>query len=157
MNRSLLEAFRAAGSGLAHALRTQRNLRLHLGIGAVVAALAWWLDADGAQVALLTVAIALVVTSELFNTSIEVLTDAAVPNRNAADEGPPYGKIVKDIAAGAVAIAAGAAAAIGVVVLGPSILERLGVLDTAWIRGITLGAMVVAGVLGASWRWVTDR
>ncbi|MDR5683696.1 MAG: diacylglycerol kinase [Armatimonadota bacterium] len=152
MNRGLADAFRAAGDGLAHALRTQRNLRLQLGIGAAVAAMAWWLEADATQVALLLLAIALVVTSELLNTSIEVLTDATAPRASASDASQAPGKVVKDVAAGAVVVAAGAAAAVGVVVLGPGVLSRIGVTDTAWLRGLVLAAAVVAGLVGAAWR-----
>jgi diacylglycerol kinase len=139
---------------LGHALRTQRNLRWQLGIGAAVVALAWWLDADNTQVALLILAIALVVTSEILNTSIEVLTDAGAARRSPPDGGSPPVRIVKDVAAAAVVVAAGGAIAIGVTVLGPPLLARIGVEETVWVRGLILGAVVVAGFVGAAWRWL---
>lgn len=151
MNRNLREAFRAAGAGLVHALNTQRNLRLQCGVAATVVSLAWWLNADGTQIALLILAIGLVVTSEILNTSVEVL---AAPTRNAHERRSPPARIAKDLGAAAVVVAAGVAAAVGIAILGPLLLERIGVAETAWVRAATVASVVAAGAVGAAWRWV---
>jgi undecaprenol kinase/diacylglycerol kinase (ATP) len=117
-----------------------------------VAALAWWLDADGTQIALLILAIGLVVTSEIINTSVEVL--AAAPTSDAPERSPPPTRIAKDLGAAAVVVAAGVAAAVGIIILGPLLLDRIGVTETAWIRAVTVASVVAAGAVGAAWRWV---
>ena len=57
--------------------------------------------------------------AESFNTSLERLADASVPEQHSLV------REAKDAAAGAVLVAALGAAAIGVLVLGPPLLARL--------------------------------
>jgi diacylglycerol kinase (ATP) len=64
-------------------------------------------------------AIALVWVAEAFNSALEALADAVHPNRD-----PRVGRS-KDLAAGAVLVAAIASAVIGALVFGPRLVARL--------------------------------
>ncbi len=145
MNRTLREAFRAAGSGLLEALRTQRNLRVQcaMGSGVLLAGLA--LRIPAAELALLALACGLVLACELANTSVEWLVDAILPWPSEA------ARRVKDAAAAAVVAAAAIAALVGVLVLGPPLLRRIGV-RAEWVAptAVTLAALAMAGA--AAWR-----
>ncbi len=116
----MVQTFRHALTGLAHAVRTQRNARIHLAVTVVVIGVGVWLQLDLREWALLTLAAGLVWVSELLNTALEVLVDLASPDPH------PLARVAKDISAAAVLIAALAAALVGLLTLGPHLLDRLG-------------------------------
>lgn len=109
--RAIRESFRCAWFGFRYALRTQRNLRLHLGIAVSVLAGAAWLRLPAPTVALLVLTIAMVVALELVNTALEALVDLASPEYH------PLARVSKDVAAAAVLVAALASVLIGVLVV----------------------------------------
>lgn len=119
-NRTLGESFRCAFAGLDHAVRTQRNLRLHLLAAVVVLGLAVWLRLPAAAAALLLLAVAVVVLAEVFNTALETVIDLVSPDFH------PLARLTKNLAAAAVVLAALFAAGVGLLVLGPALLSRLG-------------------------------
>lgn len=100
----------AAWSGLRRAWREQRNLRIEAVLGAAAVTVALLLG-TGLVPVLLTCALVLV--AELFNTAVEGLADIVEPRRD------PRVARVKDVAAGAVLLAAATAALTGLIVLGP--------------------------------------
>lgn len=99
-SRSLLWSFNYAIEGIVYALRTQRNMRIHVGLaaGALIAALFFRIGRF--EFLSLLFAIAFVLITELVNTAIEATVDVAT------DTLDPTAKIAKDVAAGAVFIAA---------------------------------------------------
>jgi diacylglycerol kinase len=70
--------------------------------------------------ALVVVAIALVLVAELFNSALEAVVDLASPDDH------PLAKQAKDIAAGAVLVAAAAAVAIGLLLAGWALARAAG-------------------------------
>ena len=118
-SRNLLESFRFAFCGLWYALRTQRNTRIHLVIAAAVIALGLWLDLSYVQWAVVTLTIGFVLVSEMLNTVAETLVDLISPGYH------PLAKVVKDVTAGAVLLAAIISVSVGLLVLGPPLWERL--------------------------------
>lgn len=120
MKSSLVRSFRYAFSGLAYLLRSQNNARIHAGISALVLAAGLWLNLSGLQWALIALAAGLVWTAEAFNTAVEGLVDLASPQIN------PTARIVKDLAAASVLLSAAMAALVGLLVLGPPLLQRVG-------------------------------
>lgn len=94
-------------------------MRFHGYAGIAVIAVAGWLGLAPLEWALVLFAIALVIVAELVNTAIERTVDLASPQRQ---EGA---RIAKDTAAGAVAIAALAAVAIGMLAIGPKLWLQL--------------------------------
>ncbi len=112
-------SFRFAGQGIAHAWRVTHNFRIHLAVSAVVVGLAAWLRLGRLEWALLVGCIGAVSALEVLNTAVEELVDLVHPGRD-----PRAGR-VKDLAAGAVLVAAVAAALVGLLVLGPPLWARL--------------------------------
>jgi diacylglycerol kinase len=119
--QGLPDSFAAAWAGLAHAARTQRNMRIHIGLAVAVAAAAWVCSVSRWEASVLTIAVALVLVMELLNTSLEAAIDLCSPQRH------PLARIAKDSAAAAVLVAAGASVIVGLVVFVPHLLALLGV------------------------------
>lgn len=98
--RALLRSFQHALDGLAHALVTQRNMRLHFVAAFVVVILCALLQVDAFEILSVLSSITLVIALELVNTSIEHVVDLLTQEyRRAA-------KIAKDVAAAAVFVSA---------------------------------------------------
>jgi diacylglycerol kinase (ATP) len=115
---SLLESFNVAFEGIIHVLRTQRNMRLHFLIAAGVLVAALSFDVSRLELVVLLLAIAFVLIAEMVNTAIEAAVDVS---STAFD---PMAKLAKDIAAGAVLIAAINAVAVGYLVFSGQVGER---------------------------------
>ena len=115
---SLFESFNHAAEGVVHALRTQRNLWVHFTIAAAVLVAAIGFGASKLELAVLLLAITFVLVAELVNTAVEAAVDVA---STAFD---PMAKLAKDIAAGAVLVAALNAVAVGYLVFSGEVAER---------------------------------
>ncbi len=115
----IVKSFGFAFAGLWYLLRTQRNARIHIAVGAAACGLAAWLGVTRAEWAILIFTIALVIILEGLNTAIEAAVDLASPNIH------PLAKAAKDLAAGMVLVAAIASAAVGLLILGPGLWNRL--------------------------------
>jgi len=109
---------RHAFDGIAHAWRTQRNLRIQVALGAIAAIVFVALRIAALGFAILALSIALVLAMEILNTSIEALVDLVSPERH------PLAKAAKDAAAGAVLVAAGGAAVVGAFLLWAALQAR---------------------------------
>jgi diacylglycerol kinase (ATP) len=103
----VLQSFNYAFEGVIHALRTQRNMRIHFAIAAGVLVLAFIYDVTRLELIALMIAIAFVLIAEMVNTAVEATIDLSTPSFD------PLAKIAKDLAAGAVLIAAVNAVAVG--------------------------------------------
>lgn len=117
--RSRLASFAHAFAGLAHVVRTQRNAWIHACASLAVIALAAWLHLGTIEWGLLVLAMGLVWMAEFINSALEATVDLASPQAH------PLARVGKDVGAAAVLIAALAAAAIGLLVLGPPLAARL--------------------------------
>jgi len=117
---SLLESFNFAFEGLIQVFRTQRNMRIHFlaAFAVLVAAIA--LGVTKLELIALLLAIAFVLIAEMINTAIEGAIEVST---TAFD---PNAKIAKDIAAGAVLIAAVNAIAVGYLVFADRIRDPSG-------------------------------
>lgn len=113
-------SFKYAGEGVWHAMQTQRNFRVHLFAAVTVVALGQWLGLPPTSWAILIVTIGSVLWAELMNTAAETLVDLVSPDYH------PLAKQVKDLAAGAVLVMAIAAVIVGLMLLGPPLLRRIG-------------------------------
>lgn len=117
---SRLHSFRHAFAGWWYVIRTQRNAWIHMLATAIVFILAGWTGVDIQDWAILLLAIGLVWTAEFVNSSLEAIVDLASP------EVHPLAKVGKDVGAASVLIAALVSALIGILILGPPLLSRLG-------------------------------
>jgi diacylglycerol kinase (ATP) len=115
---SLLQSFNFATEGVIHALRTQRNLWIHFGIAVAVLVAALAFGVSRIELMLLLIAITFVLVAELVNTAIEAAVDVASTSFD------PMAKLAKDIAAGAVLIAALNAVAVGYFVFSGAVAAR---------------------------------
>src|SRR5215204_5025670 len=108
-----LRSVRYAVRGIGVMVRSQHNAWLHAAATVAVVALGLGLGVSAADWCWLVLAMMAVWTAEALNTAFEFLTDVASPTFH-----PVAGK-AKDVAAGAVLIAAAGSAVIGLLVLGP--------------------------------------
>ena len=151
---SLFHSFNHAAEGVVHALRTQRNLWIHFAIAAAVLVAAAGFGASKLELAILLLAITFVLVAELVNTAVEAAVDVA---STAFD---PMAKLAKDIAAGAVLVAALNAVAVGYLVFSGRVAERssefLGRLRDAPAE-LTLVSLAVTVILVIGLKAVTGR
>ena len=110
---------RNALAGLAVLTRTQKNARIHAGATVVVIGLCSVLPLSVSEWIWIGLAVGLVWMAEALNTAIELLADATVP------EWHPLIGSAKDVAAGAVLVAALTAAFIGTLVMGPHLFRLI--------------------------------
>lgn len=99
-SKSLIESFNFAVSGIIHALKEERNMKVHFTVALLVLTLSLFFNFTRIELLLLFFAIVLVIITEMFNTAIETTIDLIT------NEFHPLARIVKDMAAGAVLIAA---------------------------------------------------
>jgi diacylglycerol kinase len=116
---SRAHAFGHAFRGWWYVLRTQHNVWIHAIASTLAILLAWWLNLSTRDWAVLLLTIALVWTAEFINTALEAVVDLASPQQH------PLAKIGKDVGAAAVLIAALTSILIGILILGPPLLEKL--------------------------------
>ncbi len=114
-----LESFQYALAGIWYTIKTQRNAQIHLAIAAAICMLGFVLNLGLVEWAVLALTTGFVISTEMFNTAAETAMDYATSDFN------PQVKVVKDVAAGAVLVAAITAVVVGILVLGPPLLLRL--------------------------------
>lgn len=108
--RSLLHSFNWAFEGIVYVLRHERNMRIHFGLAVLVLLAALFFSLTRLEIIALLVAISFVLIAEMLNTAIEQIMDMVT------DEHDPRAKIAKDVAAGAVLVAATNAVAVAYLV-----------------------------------------
>ncbi len=111
--RRFLLSFAYAAQGIAYVWRTQRNARVHVVIAAAVVLAGWCVRIQATEWAVIPVTMGLVFSAEMFNTVIEMAVDLLTQRQH------PMAKAAKDVAAGAVLVAAIAAVAVGSIIFGP--------------------------------------
>jgi diacylglycerol kinase (ATP) len=113
--RSFIHAF----AGWWYVIHTQKNAWVHA-IGTVlVLSIAAWLSLPAWQFAILILTICVVWTSEFINSALEAVVDLASPYKH------PLAKVGKDVGAAAVLIAALSSILVGILLLGPPLLEKI--------------------------------
>jgi diacylglycerol kinase len=111
--RARLKSFVYAWRGVVLLVATQGNARIHLAATAVVVALGLFFRISPLEWCALSLAVGLVLVAEGLNTAIEQLSDRVTRERDER-----IGR-AKDLGAGAVLLAAMAAAVVGGCVFGP--------------------------------------
>lgn len=113
MPKKFIKSFSYARAGAEHAIRTQRNIWIHLGVAVVVIGGALYFRLAAVELALLVLTIATVIVAEMFNTALEIIVDHLSPEiREEAG-------IIKNVAAGAVLLAAFGAIVVGCLIFWP--------------------------------------
>ncbi|MEF9934280.1 MAG: diacylglycerol kinase [Clostridium sp.] len=105
--KKTVDSFNYAIEGIIYAVRTQRNMKIHLIAASLILVFSLFFDFSKVEMLILFLTITLVVVLELINTAIEAAIDVT------ANYYHPLAKIAKNVAAGAVLISAINAMAIG--------------------------------------------
>jgi len=106
-----IDSVNCAIEGILYTVRTQKHMRYHFLAALVILIAALLLRVSPVEFMLLALAISFVLFAELLNTAIEVVVDMISP------EFHPLAKAAKDVAAGAVLVAAFGTMIIGYLVL----------------------------------------
>lgn len=106
-NDNFFEAWGNAINGIIYSATTQRNIRIQLVLAVIVMVLSLFYGLNTAEFLCLLFAVFMVIFAELINTAIETVVDLFV------DVYHPKAKISKDVAAGAVVLAACNALVVG--------------------------------------------
>jgi diacylglycerol kinase (ATP) len=115
---TILDSFNFAFEGIIHVLRTQRNLRIHFAVAVAVLIVALIVDVTKMELISLLISVTFVLIAEMLNTAVEAAIDIATTSFD------PMAKLAKDIAAGAVLIAAINAIAVGYIVFSGKVADR---------------------------------
>jgi diacylglycerol kinase (ATP) len=150
-NRSILWSFNYAISGVVYAMRTQRNMRIHVAAAVATLVSALVLQVETMGLVAIVFAVSLVFVTELVNTALEAAVDVATTTYD------PLAKVAKDVAAGAVLVAATNALVVAYLVLfepvtrvaqnGLVIVEAAPATLTVIALGLTLLGVIVLKAL----------
>jgi diacylglycerol kinase (ATP) len=147
-HRTIFDSVNNAFEGIVHALRTQRNLRIHFVVAIAVIVLALVVSVSRLELIALLISITFVLIAEMINTAIEGAIDVATTSFD------PMAKLAKDVAAGAVLIATVNAIAVGFLIFSTRISDRSSRLldrlrDGPALLTIVAIVITIAGVIGA--------
>lgn len=116
-NKTLKDSFLHAYEGIVYAMMKERNMHIHITMALLVIVFGIILELSYVEWLISLILIALVISLELINTSIEAVVDLVTTNDSA------LAKIAKDSAAGAVLFTSIIAAFIGLVIFLPKVIN----------------------------------
>ncbi|MGY0692887.1 diacylglycerol kinase family protein [Virgibacillus sp. FSP13] len=106
---------RYAWNGFVEILKTERNFQIHTVAAIIVIGVSFLLQLPAVEWAMILFSIGIVFVAEMMNTAIERMVDYVKPDIH------PVAKVIKDIAAGAVLVAALMAMIIGIIIFLPKL------------------------------------
>ena len=112
-NKKLINSFKYAFKGIVSALLSERNMKIHVNIMALVIIFGLILNISVGEWFVCIICFAIVLSAEMFNTAFEQMVDIAMPEKD------PRAKFVKDVAAGGVLVMAIASLVIGLIIFVP--------------------------------------
>lgn len=133
------KGFVYAFEGIVSCIKTERNMRFHIGVAVLVILLMRFYGLSAAETAAVYICIGLVISLELVNTAVEAAVDMACKDKN------PLAKKAKDCAAGAVLIAAVASVVVGIRIFWD--YYAFMAIASYFARNIWLGIALAAGVI----------
>ncbi len=110
--------FKNARKGMRLTIKSERNIRVHFFVAALVLVSAYCLGFSITKFCILFMTIAAVISAEMFNSAIEFSLDAIFHNKYSRMVG-----MAKDIAAGAVMVVTITAVMVGVLLFAPPIIQ----------------------------------
>ena len=114
--KSRIKSFVFAFEGLKYTLYNEPNFLIHLVLAVVTVVFGFLFKINALEWIAVTIAIIMVLVTEMINTSIERICDKIEPNKDHQI------KIIKDIAAAAVLMSAIASVVIGLIIFLPKIM-----------------------------------
>lgn len=137
-----IDSFRFAVEGIVHVFRTQKHMRFHFFTVVLVLTLGLLYRLSRVEMAILFLVVSGVLITEMINTAVESVVDMVTQAYH------PLAKLAKDIAAGAVLIAAITATFVGIILFfGDNQVQRLRIEATAHPQPLTVLLTVVLLVL----------
>lgn len=140
-----IDSVNCAVEGIIYTARTQKHMRNHFVAALLLLLTVLFLKVSALEFTLLAVSVCFVLFAELVNTAIEVIVDLVSP------EFHPLAKTAKDVAAGAVLVAAIGAAVMGYLILShyifPLYKELLGMIGTPTEMGTVVSLLAVVIVV----------
>ncbi|MBZ4190424.1 diacylglycerol kinase [Niabella beijingensis] len=115
--KKLVKGFGYAGSGLKAAFLSEQNFRVHVVAAVLVVLMGAVFDVHAFEWLILIICVVMVMGMELLNTAVEKLCDRIMPEK---DPGIRY---IKDVSAAAVLVVAIGAAAAGLIIFIPRLLQ----------------------------------
>jgi diacylglycerol kinase (ATP) len=106
-----IDSINCAIEGILYAARTQKHMRNHFLAALVLLVAVLFMRVSALEFTLLAISVSFVLFAELINTAIEILVDLVSPEYH------PLAKLAKDVAAGAVLLAAIGASVMGYLIL----------------------------------------
>lgn len=119
MLKDRLRSFTYAFKGIAEVVRHQANMQIHVVVMVLVLITAAFLPLRTTEWALILICMGMVLSAELMNSALEYLTDLISPDYHSL-----AGK-AKDAAAGAVLVCAFVSVLVGLLILGPKLIDML--------------------------------
>lgn len=122
--KKLANSFKYAGQGFKASFKSERNMKIHMAIMALVIFAGILLKISNNEWIICVICFTIVISGELFNTAIETAIDMIMPYKN------EKAKIAKDISASGVLILAIGSAIVGLIIFVPKIMnyfDKLGV------------------------------
>lgn len=111
-----IKSFGYAGRGIWSTLRSEPNMKIHLGVAIIVICCGFSLSINTTEWILCLICFGLVLGSEMLNTAIENVVDLASPSQN------QLAGRAKDVAAGAVLICSIISVIIGLLIFVPKVM-----------------------------------
>ena len=118
MNR-FLKSFGYAWQGIKAVFASEPNMKIHASVALLVVIFGFIFSISAAEWIAVVICIGLVFSAEMFNTALETLVDKVSPAKD-----PLAGK-TKDVAAGAVLLAAVISVIVGVIVFLPKLIDLI--------------------------------
>ncbi len=116
-----LNSFGYALAGWIYMLRRQKNTRIQAVASIGILAVAFWLQIDLMGFAVLILTITMVWMAEFVNAAVEAAINLSTSDYH------PMAKVGKDVASAAVLLGVVASILIGLLILGPPLVHRLGI------------------------------
>ncbi|GAB4466410.1 MAG: hypothetical protein OHK0029_37700 [Armatimonadaceae bacterium] len=150
-----LDSFRHATTGVVDAVKTQRNMRVHLMLFAPVLAASFYLEFSPLEMVALLVTATLVLFAEMVNTAVETVVDMVTLEYH------PNARLAKDVAAGGVLLAAINSVAVGAFLFLQEgrLLRLLSLLQSPLGKEVLLpgAGLFLVVLLAAKWKYARKR
>jgi diacylglycerol kinase len=117
--KKFFKSFKYAFNGIAEAVKSEQNMRFHVVSAVLVVIASFLLRLSTIEWIAIIGSIAIVSAFEMLNTALERLTDLVSPEYH------PLAGQAKDLASGAVLVAAVGAGIVGCIIFGPKIYALL--------------------------------
>jgi len=116
-DKRLVDSFNFAIEGLISALKNEKHMKVHILAAIIIVILAIVINASKVEILIISLSVSFVIITELVNTAVEAIVDLVSPERH------PLAKLAKDVAAGAVLVAAINALCVGYLLFYDKLLD----------------------------------